>query len=157
MTKRDPGGRKRSLKLANEMRRRQKDDDFGPSGGGGGGGGVGKREAKDTLNDDAGFGGGAKSSFEGLIAPHAMKKATKKAKFLESESRLGDCLFVFRDAESGCFLTLERARSLALFLSLSRPISLTNCSSLSLSLSRDTPVARIEFRLSIIVHLETIE
>jgi len=90
MTKRDPGGRKRSLKLANEMRRRQKtDDDFGPrSGGGGGGGGVGKREAKDTLNDDdAGFGGGAKSSFEGLIAPHAMKKATKKAKFLESESR----------------------------------------------------------------------
>jgi hypothetical protein len=121
MTKRDPGGRKRSLKLANEMRRRQKDDDFGPrSGGGGGGGGVGKREAKDTLNDDdAGFGGGAKSSFEGLIAPHAMKKATKKAKFLESESRLGVCLFVFRDAESGWFLTLERARSLALFLSLS--------------------------------------
>jgi hypothetical protein len=117
MTKRDPGGRKRSLKLANEMRRRQKDDDFGPSGGGGGGG-VGKREAKDTLNDDAG-GGGAKSSFEGLIAPHAMKKATKKAKFLESESRLGVCLFVFRDAESGWFLTLERARSLALFLSLS--------------------------------------
>jgi len=157
MTKRDPGGRKRSLKLANEMRRRQKDDDFGPRSGGGGGGGVGKREAKDTLNDDAGFGGGAKSSFEGLIAPHAMKKATKKAKFLESESRSGVFLFVFRDAESGCFLTLERARSLALFLSLSRPISLTNCSSLSLSLSRDTPVARIEFRLSIIVHLETIE
>jgi hypothetical protein len=90
MTKRDPGGRKRSLKLANEIRRQQKDDDdFGPSGGGGGGGGgVGKREAKDTNDDDAGGGwGGAKSSFEGLIAPHAMKKATKKAKFLESASR----------------------------------------------------------------------
>ena len=90
MTKRDPGGRKRSLKLANEMRRQQKDDDdFGPSGGGGGGGGVGKREARDTNDDDAGGGGwgGAKSSFEGLIAPHAMKKATKKAKFLESASR----------------------------------------------------------------------
>ena len=86
MTKRDPGGRKRSLKLANEMRRQQKDDDFGPSGGGGGGG-VGKREAKDTNDDDAGGVGGAKSSFEGLIAPHAMKKATKKAKFLESASR----------------------------------------------------------------------
>jgi hypothetical protein len=90
MTKRDPGGRKRSLKLANEIRRQQKDDDdFGPSGGGGGGGGgVGKREAKNTNDDDAGGGwGGAKSSFEGLIAPHAMKKATKKAKFLESASR----------------------------------------------------------------------
>jgi hypothetical protein len=127
MTKRDPGRRKRSLKLANEMRRQQKDDDFGPSGGGG----VGKREAKDT-NDDAG-GGGAKSSFEGLIAPHAMKKATKKAKFLESESRLGVCLFVFRDAESGCFLTLERARSLALFLSLSLSSDFPNELFLSLS------------------------
>ena len=128
MTKRDPGGRKRSLKLANEIRRQQKDDDnFGPSGGGGGG--VGKREAKDTNDDDAGGGRGAKSSFEGLIAPHAMKKATKKAKFLESAS------LDFRGFDFLSFATRSRlvAFFFSLSLSLSLPISLTNCSSLSLS------------------------
>ena len=127
MTKRDPGGRKRSLKLANEMRRRQKDDDFGPRSGGGGGGGVGKREAKDTNDDDAGGGRGAKSSFEGLIAPHAMKKATKKAKFLESAS------LDFRGFDFLSFAT--RSRLVAFFFSLSLSLSSDFPNELFLSLS----------------------
>ena len=126
MTKRDPGGRKRSLKLANEIRRQQKDDDnFGPSGGGGGG--VGKREAKDTNDDDAGGGRGAKSSFEGLIAPHAMKKATKKAKFLESAS------LDFRGFDFLSFAT--RSRLVAFFFSLSLSLSSDFPNELFLSLS----------------------
>ena len=126
MTKRDPGGRKRSLKLANEIRRQQKDDDnFGPSGGGGGG--VGKREAKDTNDDDAGGGRGAKSSFEGLIAPHAMKKATKKAKFLESAS------LDFRGFDFLSFAT--RSRLVAFFFSLSLSLSSDFPNELCLSLS----------------------
>jgi len=126
MTKRDPGGRKRSLKLANEIRRQQKDDDnFGPSGGGGGG--VGKREAKDTNDDDAGGGRGAKSSFEGLIAPHAMKKATKKAKFLESASL---------DFRGFVFLSFAtRSRLVAFFFSLSLSLSSDFPNELFLSLS----------------------
>ena len=91
MTKRDPGGRKRRLKLINEARRRRKDDDVG---------GVSRLETTTTTTTTTDFGGATLATKEkdhpkqrdfggdamafGVVAKHAMKKATKKAKFLES-------------------------------------------------------------------------
>ena len=86
MTKRDPGGRKRRLKLINEARRRRKDDDDV--------GGISRLETTTTTTTTAtadhpptqrDFGGDAMMmAVDKVVAKHAMKKATKKAKFLES-------------------------------------------------------------------------
>ena len=84
MTKRDPGGRKRRLKRINEARRRRKDDDVDV-------GGISRLETT-TTTTTAGhpptqrdFGGDAMMmAVDKVVAKHAMKKATKKAKFLES-------------------------------------------------------------------------
>ena len=87
MTKRDPGGRKRRLKRINEARRRRKDDidvDVG---------GISRLETTTTTTTadhpptQRDFGGDAMMMMavdKVVVAKHAMKKATKKAKFLES-------------------------------------------------------------------------
>ena len=86
MTKRDPGGRKRRLKRINEARRRRKDDDVDV-------GGISRLETTTTTTTTADhpptqrdFGGDAMMmmAVDKVVAKHAMKKATKKAKFLES-------------------------------------------------------------------------
>ena len=86
MTKRDPGGRKRRLKRINEARRRQKDDDIDVDVGG-----ISRLETTTTTTADhpptrGDFGGDATMmmTVDKVVAKHAMKKATKKAKFLES-------------------------------------------------------------------------
>lgn len=89
MTKRDPGGRKRRLKRINEARRRQKDDDIDVDVGG-----ISRLETTTTTATTADhpptqrdFGGDAMMMMavdKVVVAKHAMKKATKKAKFLES-------------------------------------------------------------------------
>ena len=86
MTKRDPGGRKRRLKRINEARRRRKDEidvDVG---------GISRLETTTTTTTAdnpptrGDFGGDAMMmmAVDKVVAKHAMKKATKKAKFLES-------------------------------------------------------------------------
>jgi hypothetical protein len=90
MTKRDPGGRKRRLKRINEARRRQKDDDIDVDDVGG----ISRLETTTTTTTTADhpptrerdFGGDATMmmTVDKVVAKHAMKKATKKAKFLES-------------------------------------------------------------------------
>ena len=84
MTKRDPGGRKRRLKRINEARRRRKDDDVDV-------GGISRLETTTTTTTadhpptQRDFGGDAMMmAVDKVVAKHAMKKATKKAKFLES-------------------------------------------------------------------------
>ena len=86
MTKRDLGGRKRRLKRINEARRRRKDDDVDV-------GGISRLETTTTTATTADhpptrgdFGGDATMmmTVDKVVAKHAMKKATKKAKFLES-------------------------------------------------------------------------
>ena len=87
MTKRDPGGRKRRLKRINEARRRQKDDDIDVDVGG-----ISRLETTTTTTTAdnpptrGDFGGDATMmmTVDKVVAKHAMKKATKKAKFLES-------------------------------------------------------------------------
>ena len=87
MTKRDPGGRKRRLKRINEARRRQKDDDIDVDVGG-----ISRLETTTTTTTAdhpptrGDFGGDAMMmmAVDKVVAKHAMKKATKKAKFLES-------------------------------------------------------------------------
>ena len=89
MTKRDLGGRKRRLKRINEARRRQKDDDIDVDVGG-----ISRLETTTTTATTADhpptrgdFGGDATMMMtvdKVVVAKHAMKKATKKAKFLES-------------------------------------------------------------------------
>ena len=88
MTKRDPGGRKRRLKRINEARRRRKDDidvDVG---------GISRLETTTTTTTadhpptQRDFGGDAMMmAVDKVVAKHAMKKATKKAKFLEKIRR----------------------------------------------------------------------
>jgi hypothetical protein len=88
MTKRDPGGRKRRLKRINEARRRQKDDDIDVDDVGG----ISRLETTTTTTTAdhpptrGDFGGDATMmmTVDKVVAKHAMKKATKKAKFLES-------------------------------------------------------------------------
>ena len=85
MTKRgDLGGRKRRLKRINEARRRRKDDDVDV-------GGISRLETTTTTTTadhpptQRDFGGDAMMmAVDKVVAKHAMKKATKKAKFLES-------------------------------------------------------------------------
>ena len=100
MTKRDLGGRKRRLKRINEARRRRKDDDVDV-------GGISRLETTTTTTADhpptqRDFGGDAMMMMavdKVVVAKHAMKKATKKAKFLESACASRALLFSFPKRE----------------------------------------------------------
>ena len=167
MTKRDLGGRKRRLKRINEARRRRKDDDVDV-------GGISRLETTTTTTTadhpptQRDFGGDAMMMMavdKVVVAKHAMKKATKKAKFLESACASRALLFSFPKRE------MERldvwVPLFQLWLCSFRLFQLcesTNDTSLPCSLfaqnvvvrariRRDTSDARIKPRLSS-VHLE---
>ena len=166
MTKRDLGGRKRRLKRINEARRRRKDDDVDV-------GGISRLETTTTTTTAdhpptrGDFGGDATMmmTVDKVVAKHAMKKATKKAKFLESACASRALLFSFpkREMEERLDVWVPLFQLLCSFR-LFQLCESTNDTSLPCSLfaqnvvvrariRRDTSDARIKPRLSS-VHLE---
>ena len=175
MTKCDPGGRKRRLKLINEARRRRKDDDDV--------GGVSRLETTTTTTTTTtDFGGATLATKEkdhpkqrdfggdamafGVVAKYAMKKATKKAKFLESACASRALLFSFpkREMEERLDVWVPLFQLWLCSFRLFQLCESTHDTSLPCSLfaqnvvvrariRRDTSDARIKPRLSS-VHLE---
>ncbi len=169
MTKRDLGGRKRRLKRINEARRRRKDDDVDV-------GGISRLETTTTTTATADhpptqrdFGGDAMMMMavdKVVVAKHAMKKATKKAKFLESACASRALLFSFpkREMEERLDVWVPLFQLWLCSFRLFQLCESTNDTSLPCSLfaqnvvvrariRRDTSDARIKPRLSS-VHLE---
>ena len=166
MTKRDLGGRKRRLKRINEARRRRKDDDVDV-------GGISRLETTTTTTTadhpptQRDFGGDAMMMMavdKVVVAKHAMKKATKKAKFLESACASRALLFSFPKREMERLDVWVPLFQLLCSFRLFQLCESTNDTSLPCSLfaqnvvvrariRRDTSDARIKPRLSS-VHLE---